>query len=385
MFRWHVSRLSLALTLALALALAMSAALSGCRRNRPIPFAGWAFVAAAGDSAVAVVDLESFSVRRRIPLQSRPAQIIADASRHRLYVRGEGGPAGLTVIDALTLEPTRTLWLGDKLARLRLSPDGRLLYSLDARAHRLRSFDVETSQAHRDIALSGLPADFDLSPDGHWAGVTLGGGQVAIVDLEQGRVTASVAVGQEPGPIAIRYDGRQAFVANRAGRTVSVLEFPAGRLITHLGLGARPASLCFKPDGGELFVSGSDRSMVVIIAAYRNEIDQPVLAGSEPDDMAVTRDNQLLLVANSGANTVSVIGIDDRRTLAAIPVGRDPRRIVLTPDDQWALVLNYGSGDMAVIRRRTAEQPGKVGDRTRSLFSMIPVGNEPVDVAVLAR
>jgi YVTN family beta-propeller protein len=362
------------------LALALLLAIPACRRSRITPFGGLAFVAA--DRGISVVDLESFSLAARIPLQSQPLQIAADPARRRLYVMGEGGAAGLTILDAATWQPLRTFWLGEQPLRFRLSADNQRLYALEAHRRRLRVFDLEPLQERGEIPLGGVPVDFDITPDGRWACISLGHGEAEILDLEARRVAGSAPVGRDPGPVAIRYDGRQAFIANRAARSIAILEIPSGRLLTNLALGAEPGTLRFKPDGGELFVSGADRSTVVIISAYRNEIDQPLLAGSAPNDMAVTRDNQLLFVANGGANTVSVVDIGDRRTIAAVPVGLEPRRVVLTPDDEWALVLNYGSGDMALIRRRGVQQ-GR--ERVRPLFSMIPVGSRPVDVAVLAR
>ncbi len=292
---------------------------------------------------------------------------------------GEGGPAGLSIIDTVRLEPKRSLWLADQPRRLRLSPDGARLYVIDARARLFQAFDPEKLTHGPQIRLAAPPVDFDLSFDGRWACVSLSTNEVQILDLEQWRATATVAVGAEPAAVAIRADGRQAFVGNRAGRSVSLVDLAAGRLIAHLPLHARPEALRLKPDGGELFVSGGDAGVVAIVSAFRNEVDPPLLAGAEPRDIAVTRDNRLLLVANSGANSVSVMDIADRRVLASVPVGEEPHRIALTTDDQYALVLNRKSGDMAVIRTAA------VARGRQPLFTMIPVGSRPVDLAVQPR
>ena len=363
-------------------ATALLAAAGGCRRGRGTAYEGYAFVATAGSSSLAVVDLASFSVVRQIRLRSRPAQVVSDPDRRVLYVMGEGGPAGLSVIDVAGLELKRSMWLAEKPIRIRLAADYRRLYTLDARAQLLKSLDLEKMAYGREIRLSDRPADFDLSPDGRWACVSLASGEVTVLDLSAWKTTATIRVGGEPGAMAIRSDGRQAFVANRADRNIAVIDLPTGRLLTYLPLDARPEALRFKPDGGELFVSGGDASVVVIISAYRDEIDQPMLAGAEPRDIAISKDNRLLFVANSAANTVTVMNIDERRVLASVPVGEEPYRVALTPDDQYALVLNRKSGDMAVIR--TAAGP-RGRDRLQPLFTMIPVGSQPVDLAVQAR
>lgn len=351
---------------------------SACRRPRGTAVEGYAFVACAGSSAVAVVDLASFSVARQIPVDAPPVQLVSDAARRAVYVMGEGGSAGLTVIDAAKLEKTRSLWLADKPQRIRLAPGGERLYILDGRAQLFKSFDLERMAHGRQLRLPAAPVDMAISPDGRRACVSLASGDVAVVDLARWTITATVRLGGQPAAIAVRHDSRQAFVANQSERLISVVDLVAGKLIAHLPLNTRPEAMRFKPDGGELFVSGGDSSAVLILSAYRDEVDQPLLAGAEPRDIAITKDNHLLFVANSAANTVTVINIDDRRTLAAVPVGDEPHRVALTPDDQYALVLNRKSGDMAVIRV-VAVGPGR---NIQPLFTMIRVGSRPVDLAV---
>ncbi len=362
--------------------LAGLAAAPGCRPSRGTAVEGYAFVAAAGSGTLAVVDLASFSLARQIPLGSRPLQVVPDARRRLLYVMGEGGPAGLVVIDVVKLEIKRRLWLAEKPQRIRISPGGDRLYAIDGRTPLFKFLNLDNLTQGRQIRLASPPVDFEVSPNGRWACVSLASGEVAVLDLAAWKQAATVRVGGEPGAVAVRHDDRQAFVADRTNRRISVIDLASGRLVTHLPLNTRPEAMRFKPDGGELFVSGGDTSAVVILSAYRDEVDQPMLAGAEPRDIAITRDNRLLFVANSAANTVSVINIDDRRMLASVPVGEGPDRVALTPDDQYALVLNRKSGDMAVIRAAAVTR-GR--DRIQPLFTLIPVGSQPVDLAVMEK
>jgi len=351
---------------------------AGCRRSRGGGFEGHAFVAVSGDSTLAAVDLASFSVVRQIRLGSRPAQIVSDAASRLLYVLGEGGPAGLTVVDAASLVIRRSLWLADRPQRIRLSPQADQLYILDAGARLFKSLNLETLAPGWQARLPAAPVDFDVSSDGAWACVSLASGEAAVIDLRARKLAGVVPAGAGAGGVAIRSDGRQAFVASRADRSLSVIEMGSLRRIARLPLNTRPEALRFKPDGGELFVSGGDGGVVLIVSAYRAEVDQPMLAGAEPRDMAISRNN-LLFVANSAGNTVSVIGIDDRRTLASVPTGEEPHRVALTPDDRFALVLNRKSGDLAVIRTQ-ALLLGR--ERVRPLFTLVRVGSRPVDLVI---
>ena len=77
-------------------------------------------------------------------------------------------------------------------------------------------------------------------------------------------------------------------------------------------------------------------------------------------------------MANAGSDSVSLLDIENRKVLAAVQVGKSPTKLALTADEQYLLVLNSQSNDVAFIR--TAQ---------RSLFTMVPVGRGPVDVATV--
>ena len=67
-------------------------------------------------------------------------------------------------------------------------------------------------------------------------------------------------------------------------------------------------------------------------------------------------------------------------------MGQEPRHILITPDKQYALVLNRKSGDMAVIRiySLTSQDSMRRYRYPTPLFTMIPVGGQPVDAAMVA-
>ena len=94
-----------------------------------------------------------------------------------------------------------------------------------------------------------------------------------------------------------------------------------------------------------------------------------------------------LFVANPETNGVSVLNVDTQTLVAVVQVGRRPSQIVLTPDQKWALVLNADSGDLAVIRMlslNAAQSTRVLHYRTAPLFTMVPVGEQPVSAAVVA-
>src|SRR4029079_6307339 len=116
------------------------------------------------------------------------------------------------------------------------------------------------------------------------------------------------------------------------------------------------------------------------------EIAETMLAGRAPDAMAVT--GTFLFVANPQTHSVTVLDFDrmGKKLVAAIQVGKEPRFILVTPDQQYALVLNQASGDIAVIRipPLATESSSPRYRRPTPLFTMIPVGEQPVSADVVA-
>src|SRR5262249_20653157 len=160
--RVHLRPSAVPIVLRFGIGVSVLCCLCGCRPRRGTAVEGYAFVAAAGNSSLAVVDLATFSVSRQIPPGAQPSPIVSGSARRSLYVRGAGGPAGLTVIDTIRLEIKKALWLADRPQRIRLAPEGGQLYVVDSRANQLQSFRLDTMRHGRQIRLPAAPVDFDV-------------------------------------------------------------------------------------------------------------------------------------------------------------------------------------------------------------------------------
>ena len=120
------------------------------------------------------------------------------------------------------------------------------------------------------------------------------------------------------------------------------------------------------------------------------EVDQTVLAGRSPGTMVCSELPSYLFVASSGGSDVCILDVDSRKMIGVVEVGQQPGFMAVTPDSQYALVLNQNSGDMAVIHvspierklSNAATMRSKLG---ASLFTMFPVGSNPVHAAIISR
>lgn len=361
--------------LSLPLALA-----SGCRR-RSSGYPGYAFVALTEGRALAVVDLLAFALRRQIPLPAAPSEVAAP----------DGGPAVYALlpeagivceIDSSRLEISRRISTRARLLHMKSAPGSKTLWLLASEPQQLMALSLDDFRIQTRLSLPAPPVDFDLSPDGTLAAVTFGDtGLLSLVDLRQNRVQRPVPAGKSCEIVCFRPDGRHVLAADPAERRLSVVSSETGQRITSLAVAIRPRHFCFKNDGGELFLTGEGLDAVVIVSPYSTEVTETVLAGRAPGPMAVSRSPEYLFVANPPSGDVTILDVETRRVVAVAPVGQEPGPILITPDDRYALILDRATGSMAVIRL-TSILPRRT--RGAPLFTAIPVGLNPVSVAVAA-
>ena len=350
-----------------------------CGRRRATGFPGYAFVVNQGERSVAAVDLTRFRVARQIRLEAAPAALAAHAQRGTVYVLA---PEGGTIfeISAADLAVKRKLSLGGTAVAMRMSRDGTSLWLLCRAPHAVVKVALDRFRQTSRVKLLTAAEDFDLTQDGLLAAVVLPESRsVAIIDLEKAAVERVAPAGADPRAVRFRSDGRQVLVANRSARLLTVLDVKTGETLVRLPLPVEPENFCLKADGGQFFITGKGMDAVVVVYPYWTEVAETVLAGRSPGAMAISADPEYLFAANPESGDVTVLDVYTRSLVAAVKVGQEPCHITFTPDNQYALVVNRRSGDLAVIRLPITHRRSM----TAPLFTMIPVGAEPVSAAVV--
>jgi YVTN family beta-propeller protein len=359
--------------------LASSAAVLGCGRRKATRYPGYCFVANHGAHSIALVDLSSFRLLRNIRVDAAPAAVLRHPELPRVMALAHS-PATVYEIDAATFAVTRQTHAGVQAAGMLLASDN-VLWVLCREPAALVEIPLDSLRPRRRIPLPDAPDDFDVS--GRQAAVvSRSGGTLVFANLEHAAIVRTVAVTRDTSIVRFQQKGAQVIAGSPSDHSVSMLDAATGALLVRLPIPVEPRHLCFSADEGQIFISGPGRDAVVIVYPYQTEIGETILAGRAPAAMAVTGANgaNYLLVTNPETNTVTALDVDTRRLAAVVSVGREPRHILVTPDRQYALVLNEGSGDLAVIRiaSLTAHRY-----KPTPLFTLIPVGEKPVDAAVI--
>lgn len=341
-------------------------------------FDGYVFVANQEGKSLAIVDMAAFATIKHIRFDSAPTAIVSHPVKPFVYVlTPENGT--VNEINIRNMTPTRKVQAARSALAMRYGASGDdAIYVLAAEARKIVRIPVDTFRTEAQYGLPSTPTDFDLSDVTHLCAVAYGPeGALSVFDLKDPQKPIVKKVSSEIGTVRFRSDGQALIVADVAQRMLTFLRTPGADMMSQLPLAVRPEQICFNTDRGQLFVTGEGRDAVAVIYPYKLEVAETVLAGRAPGAMGASVD--YLFIANPLTGDVSILHIRTRRLVAIAPVGAEPGFVAVTPNDQYALVLNRKSGDIAVIRIGSIKT-----DRAKSasLFTMIPVGSQPVSAVV---
>ena len=378
----------------------LAAPLAGlsCGPPKAAGFPGYCFVANQEGHSVSVVDLyRRFRTIARILLDGAPSEVLSHSARRKVYALLPDSGA-VCEIDATTVAVSRRARMGNQALAMQFSPTGEALWVLYRDPAALVELPLETFRPGRRIRLGAPPDALDLtSPppdcaDRRAAILSRQQRTITIASLDHAQVERVIPAGAEPALVRFRKDGRHILVGNASERSLGIFETASGKTVVRLPLPLAPRHFAIDSTGGQLFISGDGMDAVVIVFPYTTEIWQTVLAGRAPGAMMTLEKSpgSFLLVANPETNSLTVLDLNTQKLVAVVQVGQGPCQILLTPakqpDARYVLVVNRQSGDLAVIRNYALNSP-QLGSypwrKSAPLFTMIPVGESPVNATVL--
>jgi YVTN family beta-propeller protein len=362
--------------------------------------------------------------------------------REFAYV-SNGGSNTVTVLDLVYLRQDRTLEVGTNPTGIAVNPLRNEVYVVNTQSGTVSIIDGKNNRVAATIGVHRQPYFISVEPPGHRAYVANSGSNtVSVLDLDRRREIAVAGTGEQPGLARISPDMRSLVVTNRGSNSVSIFSvapyepqargpilrlraaFPgcpgatdavilpdsskafiacssghqvmaislsatpdswaarqdpsltADHVLTLLDVGQTPVHLALKPDGGEIFVSNFGSDSISEISTWTNEVSNTFAIGSKPVQSIVSADNSTLWVANFGADSISIYSIDDGRLVGNVHTGSAPDSLAFSADEHILLATDAHSGDVAVIRTQSKQGP--------ALFTMLPAGNSPNDIAVKA-
>lgn len=227
------------------------------------------------------------------------------------------------------------------------SPEGQVVYRLDAHSHRL----IQT------ISVGSGPEGLAYANGAVWVANALDG-TVTRIDAATNRAVQTVGVGGEPTGVAFAYGS--VWVTDPLSSTVIRIDPTSGRLIKSIGVPYPPLGIAF--GAGSMWVTSEADDSVTRINPLSGVVEQRIGVGGGPD--AISFGFGSAWVANRLDSTVSRIDPDNNAVDRTIPVGEGPSSVVIAPTAVW--VAGGVSGSVSKI------DPGR-----DVVVATVSVGNRP--------
>ncbi|MEP7273996.1 MAG: bifunctional YncE family protein/alkaline phosphatase family protein [Acidobacteriota bacterium] len=233
--------------------------------------------------------------------------------------------------------------------------------------------------------------------------------QLAVIDLNSGKLVGRPNVGIAPFGAAISADGAVAFVTNWGGRvpkpgdltaptgfqanadqvvvdergiaatgTVTRIDLTTMRVTHTIAVELHPTAIVWDEKRNRLYVANSNKDSISAIDTTSNKVVQTRTLSSQdtkgfaPTALALSLDGETLFAACGGLNAVAVLETKTMSVAGYIPTGWYPNALALSPDGKQLAIgtlLGPGSGWREAPAKRYVHS-------YRGSVSVVPIPDE---------
>ena len=259
----------------------------------------------------------------------------------------------------------------------------------------------------KQIPVSDLPMNMELSKDGRFLLVTTNGNgeqEVDIIDVAAQQVTQKIIVKKSWLGLAFAPAGNKFFVSGGDDNEILIFDFmngkaaEAGKIILgskefhaldnagrnkarSAGKGefAFPSGITISPDGKKLFAAENLSNQVAVVDLNNNQVITKIGVGEYPYDCAIANDGKRVFVSNWGSRSVAVIDTAKNQVIGNIQTGDHPNDLELSRNGKILYVANANSNSVSVIDTSEMKEIEAI---STALHPKSPIGSTPNAVAL---
>lgn len=295
----------------------------------------------------------------------------ADAAGPKAYV-GNFKDDSVSVIDTTTRAVLATVPVAAGPDGIVITPDGATVFVAGSSASSVSVIDAATDAPAPPIEVGKGPQGLAVTADGRWLLVAVNGeDKVAIVDIARRSVVGSIAVAK-PHTIAVRADGRQAYVSSQEPGhfALAQVDLAARKAIASVPLDKPPRDMEFGRDDRALYYTLAGVAAVQVLDPATNRLAAQIPTGVSPHLAHHFAGMKEGVVVVQGPGEVMTFDPATNAPLRHLAVGKQPHWIDATAGAARLYVTNEGSDSVSVIDPASGES------------STIAVGHAPRKIAI---
>jgi YVTN family beta-propeller protein len=278
-----------------------------------------------------VFDRRSRQVVGVIPTGRAPMGMALDPVLRLAYVALSDDDQ-VQVLDIQSGEPLRRISLraGDRPREVGLSPDGRLLVSVNPGSNTASFVDAAASQELSRVPTGDNPVSLLLDRRGQRAFVfNNGSSSITVLDLANRAVAGTVATEAQPVRGALNAAGTRLFVIHAGSTYMTVLSLPDLAPVARVFVGFGASALRSDPRTDFLYLGKRDDDRIQV---FSSQISLPVSRLEVPDwvsDMAIDETQGVLFSLMPSSRSLAATDLASGRMISRMDVGDGPYQVVV--------------------------------------------------------
>jgi YVTN family beta-propeller protein len=208
------------------------------------PVKGLVYVTTELDNTVTAVDPKTLTVVGTIPTGQEQSHMLAITHDGKRGYTANVGPGTVSVLDLEAHKTIKVIPVSAGVQRIALSPNDKWVFTSDEKSPRMAAIDTATNTVAKWIDLPGH--GYGSTRDGKWLLVPIPDKDlVAVIDLKTLEVARTIPVVRAPQEMLIRPDGKFAYVAGSSAKQVAVIDLSQWKMTATIDVGAFPDGLAW--------------------------------------------------------------------------------------------------------------------------------------------
>jgi len=258
--------------------------------------------------------------------------------------------ASISLIDIDTQTELKSIPLLREPHHMALSPDHRSLLVGDTAGNAIFFFDPATGDLQKQMTISD-PYQLVFSPDGRYLTVAgLARNQIDIYEAGTMRLLHRIAAPKMPSHINYSPDSSRVFVSLQETDSVVAIAPATGQVLWTAKVGKTPAGVLWHD--GKLLVGIMGEAHVAVVNPDNGQVERIIPTGRGAHVLFVPHDRHVIYVTNRVDGTVSVLDPVSLNVVRTLKIPGGPDDIDFAPDGKLWATLRWRQ-EVAVIDPNT--------------------------------